>query len=131
MALANANVTPSGSSGDLDAGHEVDPDHRERERCEVAARARSQRRQADDRQELDRRDRRQRLPADREIETAVHQCEDAPPGQQQTAAVEIEGDERAPGAAPGGEDQRRGSDAQPRDAEHLHACEQQHGEGRA
>ena len=67
--------------GDLDAGHEVDPDHRERERCEVAARARSQRRQADDRQELDRRDRRQRLPADREIEAAVHQREDAPPGQ--------------------------------------------------
>ena len=75
--------------------------------------------------------RRERLPVDREVEAAVHQRQDAPPGQQQPPAAAIEAGERAPGAAPAREDQRGRDDAQPGHAEHVDAREQQHGERRA
>ena len=114
--------------GELHVGEQVDARHRERQGGEVARRACAERRERDDRQELDRGDRAEREPVDRRVEADVHQRQDRAPGEQQPAPVAILRGVRAPRPAPQREDQRRGRDPQPRHAEHVDAREEQHGE---
>jgi len=67
---------------DVHAGEQRHAGRRERERDGVARRARAERRERDDGEELDGRDGAQREAVDGEVEAAVHRCEDGAPGQQ-------------------------------------------------
>jgi hypothetical protein len=83
------------------------------------------RRERDDRQELDRRDGREREAVDREVEPHVHHREHRAPAQDQRVGQPRE---RPP---PRREHGRRGGDPQPGDAERVDPGEQQHRERRA
>ena len=86
---------------------------------------------ADRADELDRGDHAHRQPVQRQIERGVHHGEAGAQRQQQGALAGCRAGEGPPRPGPGCEDERRRGDAQPRDAEHAHRREQQHGEGRA
>ena len=91
---------PQGLRGQLHMAELVDAGHRERERERVAWTAHADRRQHDDREELDRGDRAQRQPGDRLVEAAVHRREDRAPADQQPDRGPVQPAERAPRPSP-------------------------------
>ena len=121
---------PDGLGRELDVGEQVDAADRQDEREAVPRRPRADRRERDHRQELDRRHGAERQPVDGDVEADVHHGEHRPHGDDEPPPGDVEGGERPPRAAPGGEDQRRARDAQPRDPERLDEREEEHGEGR-
>jgi hypothetical protein len=115
----------------LDVGQEVDAGHREPERDAVAGAPRAERRERDDREELDRRHRAEWHAVDRRVEAAVHQRQHGTPAEQQAACLAAEPGPGAPRPAPQGEDHRRRGDPQPGHSEHVEPREQQYRERRA
>jgi DNA-binding Lrp family transcriptional regulator len=79
----------------------------------------------------DRRYRSERQPVDRQIEAAVHHCQQRTPAGQQATSRTIQRGESAPRATQEREHGRRRDDSQPRDTQHVDARSQQHGERRA
>ena len=100
-----------------------------RDRGDVASRPRTDRREDDRADELDRGNRRQREPVDRDVEADVHRGEDGPQRNDQRPSAAIEREKRAPGPPPEGEDRRGRGDPEPCDAEHVHPGEEQDREG--
>ena len=112
-------------AADAHAGQQVDAGHGEHERRPVAPRPRAQGREDDHGQELDRGDRAQRQPVDREVEAAVHDREDRAQRDQQRVAQE------RPRPPPGREHHGRRRDPQPARAQRPDAREEQDRERRA
>ena len=109
---------------------QVDAGGRRPDRSAVASRTRADRRQDDRADELDRCNRRQRQPVDRDVEADVHRRKDGAQGDDQRPSVAIERKERPPGPPPESEDRRGRGDPEPGDAEHVDPGEEQHGERR-
>ncbi len=103
-------------------GEQVDAADRGGQREAVPPRPRPERRERDHRQELDRGDRAQREPVDREVEARVHRREDQ--SHRDHGAVP----EQPPRTPPDGEDDRGARDPEPRDTEWLDPGEEQDGE---
>jgi Lrp/AsnC family leucine-responsive transcriptional regulator len=100
------------------------------DRHDVARRAGADGREDDRADELDRRNRGQRQPVDRDIEADVHQGEDGSQTNDQRPSARIEREKRPPRPPPEREDRGGGGDPEPGDAQHVDPREQQHGEGR-
>jgi hypothetical protein len=88
-----ASVT--GSANEPHVRQQIDAAHGERERHRIARGAGRDRRERDDRQELDRRDGAQRQPLDRQVEAAVHHREHGAPRCDQPAVRAGQGPPRA------------------------------------
>ena len=110
---------------------QVDAKDRREDCGEVSRRAGADHRQGDRPDELDRGNGRERQTVDRNVEAGVHDREDRAEREDQQLPLTVERPELAPGPAPEGEDERRRGDSQPRDAEHVDPCEEQDRERRA
>ena len=102
-------------------GEEVDAGDRDDERESVARGPGTEGGERDHRQELDRSDRPERQPLDREVEAAVHDAERRAEGEDQPRLAASSSSQRAPRPAPEREDHRGCRDPQPGDAERLDA----------
>jgi hypothetical protein len=114
-----------------DVGEQVHAGNGQDQRDGVAACARAHRGKGDHGKELDRRHGAQRKAVDRDVETGVHHREHGAPREQQALSRAIESLERATGAAPQGEYERRPRDPQPGHTEDLDAREEEHRERRS
>ena len=117
-------------AGDPDVGERHDARDRQHEGQQVAPGPRAGRRQHHDAEELDGADGRQRQPVDREVEERVHGGQDGAEPEQQPAPGRRQPPDEAPGPPPDGQHDGGARDPQPRDAEHVNVCEEQHGERR-
>jgi hypothetical protein len=114
--------------GDPHLGYEVDPGYACRKGKRVPPIAHAERGQGDHRQELDRRDRAERQPVNREVEDRVHDAEhDSHRGDVQPRAA-CRGPSNSPRPPPDGVNRCGGRDAQPGNANGRNKREQEHRE---
>ena len=123
-AVGEREQVPERRAGQPQVGEREDAGDREREGDRVAPAADPRRGQHDHAEELDRADRGQREPGDREVEGGVHQRQHHAEGDEQP----VDPPPGPPQPPPRREHQGGGDDPQPGDAEHVDAGEQEHGE---